>query len=83
MQDPVIADRKPVVMELDPGVYWWCACGMSKTQPWCDGSHQGSGHNPIEVAVAERKRYAMCCCKHSANKPYCDGAHKDLAAPGE
>jgi CDGSH-type Zn-finger protein len=76
--EPLIAARKPAVLDLEPGTYTWCACGRSKNQPWCDGSHKGTGFTPIRTQIDEKKRVAMCVCKHSANKPYCDGTHKRL-----
>ena len=79
MTDPIAADTKPEVMELEPGKYWWCACGRSKKQPWCDGTHSGTGITPTEVVIEESKRVAMCLCKQTGNKPFCDGTHKNLA----
>lgn len=78
MPEPVIADRSPAVLELEPGSYWWCRCGRSKDQPWCDGSHKGTGFSPEEVVIAEKRTYALCRCKHSEKAPYCDGTHKRL-----
>ena len=78
MSDPIIASKRPEVLELEPGEYWWCACGRSKEQPWCDGSHSGHGFSPVKVTIEEKKNYAMCNCKHSENGAYCDGAHKNL-----
>lgn len=78
MGEPKIADRKPAVLELAAGSYFWCACGESKNQPYCDGSHKGSEFSPMKIELPEAKRVAFCNCKHSANKPYCDGAHKTL-----
>jgi len=83
MPTPKVAADRPVVTELEPGTYWWCACGRSQNQPWCDGSHQGTGFQPAELVITETKRYALCCCKHSANTPFCDGSHKNLPASGE
>lgn len=78
MSEPVIADKKPAVMELEPGAYYWCACGQAKNQPFCDGSHKGSGFVPLAFEVTEKKTVALCNCKHTANSPFCDGAHSKL-----
>ena len=78
MEDVVIADRKPTVLELEPGNYTWCACGRSKNQPWCDGSHKGTGITPVAFVLEEAKRCGMCNCKHSNKAPFCDGTHKTL-----
>ena len=78
MADPKIADKKPCVLEMEPGTYYWCACGESKNQPFCDGSHKGSGFAPMEVKIEEKKKVAWCACKQSKNKPYCDGTHRSL-----
>jgi CDGSH iron-sulfur domain-containing protein 3 len=78
MNEPVIADKRPVVLELEPGVYSWCSCGHSKNQPFCDGSHIGKGFCPVTVNIEETKRVAMCLCKHSQNGAFCDGSHSKL-----
>jgi CDGSH-type Zn-finger protein len=78
MSDPVVAERRPAVLELDPGTYWWCACGRSASQPFCDGSHKGTGFTPQKFEITERERVALCQCKHSKNTPYCDGSHRDV-----
>ncbi|MBI5815870.1 MAG: CDGSH iron-sulfur domain-containing protein [Nitrospinae bacterium] len=78
MSDPKIADKKPVVMELEPGDYWWCACGHSAKQPFCDGAHKAIGMAPMKFNVAEKKKSALCMCKHTKNPPFCDGVHKSL-----
>ena len=78
MNNAKIAGKKPIVTELEPGSYWWCQCGLSQDQPWCDGSHAGSGFAPIEVTIGEKKRYALCTCKQTAKGPFCDGAHSKL-----
>ena len=76
---PRIAQKAPFPVEVSAGkTYFWCACGQSKKQPFCDGSHKDTGFAPIRyTAEADRKAF-FCGCKQSANKPLCDGAHKDL-----
>ncbi len=78
MSEPAIAFKKPAVLELEPGTYWWCRCGLSQNQPFCDSSHKGGEFSPIEFVLTEKRKVALCQCKHSANKPYCDGTHKRL-----
>jgi len=79
MAEPKTALKKPAVLELEPGKsYWWCACGRSAGQPFCDGSHKGSEFTPLEVKVESRKNYALCQCKHTATAPWCDGTHSKL-----
>ncbi|RKX36257.1 MAG: CDGSH iron-sulfur domain-containing protein [Verrucomicrobia bacterium] len=78
MSQPEIPSKTPAVLELEPGTYWWCACGRSKTQPWCDGSHAGTTFEPMEYTVSEKKRVALCNCKHTGTAPLCDGNHRNL-----
>ncbi len=79
MSKPEIAARAPFAVEVEKGRdYWWCACGKSKSQPFCDGSHKGSEFNPIKHAAEESKKVYFCGCKHSANGALCDGTHKSL-----
>ena len=78
MSDPKIAKKEPAILELDAGTYYWCACGQSNNQPFCDGSHKGTGFNPVEFKIADKKKVALCQCKHTKNSPYCDGTHKNL-----
>lgn len=78
MEKPVVAQKMPFVIDVEPGTYAWCACGLSKKQPYCDGSHKGTGFAPVIESVTETKKIAWCGCKHSANKPFCDGAHRNL-----
>ena len=78
MSEPECPQKTPFVVELEPGTYWWCACGKSKSQPFCDGSHSGTDFTPREVKITEKKKYGLCGCKHSKNPPMCDGTHRDL-----
>lgn len=78
MSEPKIAQKAPFVIEMEPGSYAWCACGGSKNQPFCDGSHRGTGLQPIITKIEEKRKVAWCGCKQSKNPPYCDGTHKNL-----
>lgn len=78
MAEPEIAQKAPFALELDAGTYYWCACGRSKNQPFCDGSHQGTDFVPQKFELAEKTKVWLCGCKHSGKKPFCDGAHKKL-----
>ena len=78
MNEPLIPQKFPFVQEAQAGSYWWCACGRSQTQPFCDGSHKGTGFTPVKVDLTEKKKVAWCGCKHSASKPFCDGSHSGL-----
>ena len=74
---PQIAGTVPIVAELEPGTYYWCSCGRSQGQPYCDGSHAGTTFTPVEVKIEKTERVAFCTCKHSALGARCDGAHRD------
>ena len=77
MSQAVIADNRPTKVALEKDrKYYFCVCGKSSKQPFCDGSHQGSEFVPQAFVCSESKDYYMCQCKQSANKPYCDGTHK-------
>lgn len=73
-----IVQKKPFVIREAGGKVRWCACGRSANQPYCDGSHEGSGFRPIEVDIEPGRTVAWCACKHSGRKPFCDGTHTRL-----
>ncbi|MCW9023743.1 MAG: CDGSH iron-sulfur domain-containing protein [Gammaproteobacteria bacterium] len=79
MSEPLMTQKGPYAVEVEEGkTYYWCACGHSKTQPFCDGSHKVSGMEPVAFKAEKTEKVYLCGCKQSGNKPFCDGAHKDL-----
>jgi CDGSH iron-sulfur domain-containing protein 3 len=81
MAERAIGGRGQIVCTLEPGTYWWCVCGRSKDQPFCDGSHEGpphTGFEPTEFVISQTQRCALCTCKRTHNPPMCDGSHKSL-----
>jgi CDGSH iron-sulfur domain-containing protein 3 len=78
MADPQIAQRSPYAVQLTAGEYWWCACGRSANQPFCDGSHKGTGITPVGFTLDKDDKVFLCGCKHTAGKPFCDGTHNTL-----
>ena len=79
LKKPIIARPKPFLISVEKGKrYFWCACGRSKTQPFCDGSHAGTDIAPLPFVAEETKDVLLCGCKHTKAGPYCDGAHNNL-----
>ena len=78
MSEKQIPQKSPYVIECQAGTFAWCACGKSSKQPFCDGSHKGTGFSPHIETLSEPKRVAWCGCKHTGNAPFCDGSHKTL-----
>lgn len=78
-EQPVVAQTSPYGAELEPGDYWWCACGRSGKQPLCDGSHAGTAFTPLKFTVSSNDKAWLCGCKRTANPPFCDGSHKALS----
>jgi CDGSH-type Zn-finger protein len=78
MTHPVRAADTPFAVNVEQGKdYWWCACGKSKTQPFCDGSHKGSAFTPVKYSADTSKQVYFCGCKASGKKPLCDGSHNN------
>ena len=74
-----IAQPGNFVVEVEEGkTYYWCQCGESSNQPFCDGSHQGSSFNPVPFTADQNKTVYLCGCKQTAKKPFCDGSHMKL-----
>jgi len=78
MNEPKIAARMPKVIDLEPGTYYWCSCGLSQNQPFCDGSHATTELSPREFELPKTRRVALCTCKRTQNPPFCDGTHSKL-----
>lgn len=78
MSTPAIPQKSPYVQKIEPGTYWWCSCGRSAQQPFCDGSHKGTEFTPEKVEITEERTLAFCGCKHSKNGAMCDGSHAAL-----
>lgn len=79
MEEPQIAQKSPYQVDVEAGKsYFWCACGRSKNQPFCDGSHKGTGLSPVQYKPEESKTVWLCGCKQTKTRPMCDGTHKSL-----
>ncbi|HVN57286.1 MAG TPA: CDGSH iron-sulfur domain-containing protein [Bacteroidales bacterium] len=77
--EPKIAKKGPFEVSLESGkTYYWCACGQSKNQPFCDGSHKSTEFTPVSFTAKETGTAYLCGCKRSGNKPFCDGTHNKI-----
>ena len=71
--------KSPLPVDVVAGQdYWWCACGKSLNQPFCDGSHKGSEFSPVKYTATETTQLWFCVCKKTGNQPLCDGTHSKL-----
>ncbi len=81
MTKGAVAGRQPMPIEVEAGKdYYWCSCGQSKNQPFCDGSHKGSSFNPVKWSAETSGTKWFCTCKQTNGEPFCDGSHKALPA---
>lgn len=79
MSDPVVAQKAPYAIEVEQGKdYYWCTCGKSAGQPFCDGSHKGSEFTPLAWTAEKTETAYFCGCKATADQPMCDGSHKKI-----
>ncbi len=79
MADPVIAQKSPYPVDVEAGKkYFWCSCGRSRKQPFCDGSHQGTGLSPLSFVAENTETLWLCGCKRTHMRPQCDGSHETL-----
>ncbi len=79
MTKPTVAATAPMPVEVEEGKsYFWCSCGQSSKQPFCDGSHKGSEFAPVKYVAEKDGKVFFCACKQSGNGALCDGSHKKL-----
>ncbi|MCH9699086.1 MAG: CDGSH iron-sulfur domain-containing protein [Gammaproteobacteria bacterium] len=79
MEKSVVAGKEPIAVEVEQGKdYWWCSCGQSNTQPFCDGSHSGTSFTPVQYTAEKSTTVYFCACKQTKNTPLCDGSHSSL-----
>ena len=81
MEKPIVADNNPAKASLEEGKeYFYCKCGRSKKQPFCDGSHTGTSFEPMKFTAEATTQKWLCACKHTKNPPYCDGSHHKFSS---
>lgn len=79
MAEPIVAQKGPFAVDVNAGrKYFWCACGRSRKQPFCDGSHAGTGIQPVPYQATEDRTIWFCGCKGTADRPFCDGTHNRI-----
>ena len=80
MDKAKVAQKSPIPVAVEAGKsYFWCSCGLSENQPFCDGSHADTGFTPMKYEATEDGRKFFCACKQTAGQPLCDGAHNNIA----
>ena len=83
MDKPVIAKKTPIRVKLEKGkTYYYCTCGKSDDQPFCNGAHKGTSFTPMAFTAEKDGAVSLCPCKQTKNPPYCDGSHMKLTFLG-
>ena len=79
MSDPLSPQKTPYAVDVEEGkTYYWCACGRSNNQPFCDGSHEGTDFEPNAFTAEKTEKVYLCGCKKTATPPFCDGSHNSM-----
>ena len=79
MSEPEVAQKAPYAVEVEEGkTYFWCVCGKSANQPFCDGAHQGGEYSPLKYKAEKSGKLYFCGCKRTSKQPLCDGSHNQL-----
>lgn len=79
MDEPIISSKMPIISDLKAGqTYYWCACGRSASQPFCDGSHKATALEPLAFTAEKDESVYLCNCKKTKTPPFCDGTHREL-----
>ena len=79
MSEPEIAQKAPYAVEVEEGkTYFWCTCGKSANQPFCDGTHKGGDFTPMKYTAEKSRKLYFCGCKYTSKQPLCDGSHNKL-----